>query len=175
MFLFLDRDGVINKRIVGDYVRNLSQWQWLPQVEEAIVILAAHFERIFIVSNQQGIGKGYFSIENVTEIFAFISENIQKKAGRIDAFYVCPHLKTDNCDCRKPQIGMALQAQSDFPEVDFSNSIMVGDSISDMKFGRNAGMKTVFITTDYMPTLAEMPLIDEMYQDLYAFAATFIK
>ena len=170
MFLFLDRDGVINKRIVGDYVRNLSQWQWLPQSEEAVAVLSHHFERIFVITNQQGIGKGYFSMENVQEIFAFMAENIAPKGGKIDGFYCCPHLKTDNCTCRKPQIGMALQAQKDFPEVDFSQSMIVGDSISDMEFGRNSGMKTVFITTDFVPKENQLHLIDEMYESLWEFA-----
>ena len=167
MFLFLDRDGVINKRIVGDYVRNLSQCEWQPQAAEAIALLSQYFERILVITNQQGVGKGYFSMENVAEIHAFIAAEIADKGGKIAAFYVCPHLKTDNCDCRKPQIGMALQAKKDFPEIDFSQSVMVGDSLSDMEFGRNAGMKTVFIATDGEK---ESPLIDEMYENLWEFA-----
>lgn len=170
MFLFIDRDGVINKRIVGDYVRDTKEWQWLPKVVEAIVILSHHFERVFVITNQQGIGKGYFSIENLDEIHSLIIKRITKKGGKIDGIYYCPHLKTENCDCRKPKIGLALQAQRDFPEVDFRESIMVGDTISDMEFGRNAGMKTVFITTDHEPSEAHLHLIDEVYGSLWEFA-----
>ncbi len=175
MHLFLDRDGVINKRIVGDYVRNLSQWQWLPNSLEAIVILSQHFENIFVVTNQQGIGKGYFSAENVQDIFLFIEKNIAEKGGKIAAFYCCPHLKSENCDCRKPQIGMALQAKKEFPTLNFEHAVMVGDSLSDMQFGRNAGMKTIFITTDYQPKEEDMPLIDEIYPSLWDYAQTFFR
>lgn len=173
MTLFLDRDGVINQRIIDDYVRNLSQWKWQPQALEAIVYLSQHFAPIIVVTNQQGMGKGYFSREELTEIMDFMQKEVADKGGNIAHFYVCPHLKTDNCNCRKPQIGMALQAQKDFPNIDFSQAIMVGDSLSDMEFGRNAGMKTVFICTDNVPQAPHLHLVDEMYDSLWDFASTF--
>ncbi len=173
MTLFLDRDGVINQRIVDDYVRNLLQWQWLPQALEAIVRLSPHFEHIFVVTNQQGVGKGYFSMESVAEIMEFMTKSVAESGGNISDFYCCPHLKSDNCACRKPKIGMALQAKNKFPNIDFSQAIMVGDSFSDMEFGRNAGMKTVFIRTDNVPQVHQLHLVDEMYDSLWDFALRF--
>lgn len=173
MTIFLDRDGVINQRIIGDYVRNVSQWKWLPNAVEAIVRLSHQAEHIFVVTNQQGVGKGYFSMENLSEIMDFMAKSVAEKGGNITDFFCCPHLESDNCGCRKPQIGMALQAKNKFPNIDFSQAIMVGDSFSDMEFGRNAGMETVFICTDKVPQAHHLHLIDEMYDSLWDFALHF--
>ena len=144
--LFLDRDGVINKKIDGDYVRNLNQFEWLDGVPQAFLQLSGIFGRIFIVSNQQGIGKGLMTMQQVETIHNHIIKSIHDLGGRIDAIYFAPQLKSENSSYRKPGIGMALQAKKDFPEIDFTKSIMVGDSMSDMEFGKAAGMKTVLIT-----------------------------
>jgi len=79
-------------------------------------------------------------------VHAYMLNEIEKVGGKVDQVFFCPELNETNHPDRKPQIGMALKAKSEFPEIDFSKSIMVGDSISDMEFGKNAGMKTVFIT-----------------------------
>lgn len=170
--LFLDRDGVINRKIDGDYVRNLPQFEWLPGVQEALKKLASVFGRIIIVTNQQGVGKGLMSGEDVESIHAYIINQVKKTGGRIDHVYYSPHLKQENSDFRKPGIGMALQSKRDFPEIDFTRSIMVGDSVSDMEFGKIAGMITVFITNG--KTLPEQAnLIDHSYVDLSEFTSKF--
>ncbi len=146
--LFLDRDGVINRRLVDDYVKNWSEFQFEPRVPAAIAALAKVFGKIFIVTNQQGIGKGLMSETNLQHIHNQMIVEINRAGGRIDKIYFCPHLRTDHCNCRKPRIGMALQAKEDFPEIDFSRAIMVGDTPADIEFGKNAGMKTVFISEE---------------------------
>ncbi len=170
--LFLDRDGVINRKIDGDYVRNLPQFEWLPGVQEALKKLASVFGRIIIVTNQQGVGKGLMSGEDVELIHQHMIKEVKKTGGRIDHVYFSPHLKQENSDFRKPGIGMALMAKEDFPEIDFTRSIMVGDSASDMEFGKIAGMITVFITNG--KTLPEQAnLIDHSYVDLSEFTSKF--
>jgi D-glycero-alpha-D-manno-heptose 1-phosphate guanylyltransferase len=144
--LFLDRDGVLNRKIEGDYVRNLSQFEWLPGVQESLVKLSQQFGRVIIVSNQQGVGKGLMTAKDVETIHEYIISTIRDLGGRIDRIYFAPQLSVENSPMRKPGTGMALQAQRDFPDIDFSKSVMVGDSVSDMVFGKAAGMKTVFIT-----------------------------
>jgi D-glycero-alpha-D-manno-heptose 1-phosphate guanylyltransferase len=144
--LFLDRDGVINRKIDNDYVRDLSQFEWLPDVKETLAKLSRQFGKIIIVSNQQGVGKKLMTVKDVETIHDYIIKTIHDFGGRIDRIYFAPQLKEENSPMRKPGIGMALQARKDFPEIDFSKSIMVGDSVSDMVFGKAAGMKTVFIT-----------------------------
>ncbi len=147
--LFLDRDGVINKRLVDDYVKIWEEFEFLPGVKEAINKLSKMFGRIIIVSNQQGVGKGLMTEDDLKEIHSKMITEIEEAGGCIDAIYYCPELKENNPECRKPMPGMALQAQKDFPEIDFDKSIMVGDSPSDMEFGIHLGMVTVFVGEEY--------------------------
>lgn len=168
--LFLDRDGVINKKIDNDYVRNLEQFEWQPGAIQAIVKLSAIFGKIIVVTNQQGVGKGLMTQEAVESIHDHLVQVIQKQGGKIDRVYFSPHLKSENSHFRKPEIGMALQAKSDFPDLDLRHAVMVGDSVSDMEFGRKAGMKNVFITNN-KPLPAMPGLTDSIYTDLTDFAS----
>ena len=147
-FLFLDRDGVINKHLPGDYVKNIGQFEFLPGVLEAIVKFNQFFSRIVIVTNQQGIGKGLYTEEDLNMVHTFMLDKVKEAGGRIDAVYFCPSLEKNNDLCRKPNVGMGLQAKSDFPEIDFEQSVMIGDSLSDLQFGRNLGMFTIWISSD---------------------------
>jgi histidinol-phosphate phosphatase family protein len=142
--LFLDRDGVINEKIENDYVKNWDEFKFKDGVLQAVAGLGKIFGRIFIVTNQRGVGLGVMTEDKLNEIHGKLLSEITSLSGRIDKIYYCTAV--DNCaECRKPNIGMGLKAKSDFPEIEFSKSIMVGDSISDMEFGKNLGMKTVFI------------------------------
>lgn len=146
--LFLDRDGVINKRLVGDYVKKWEEFEFLENVPETIAFCAKRFKTIVVVTNQQGIGKKLMTEEDLHGIHHNMIKHIESKGGRIDKVYFCPHLKSENPYCRKPLPGMGLEAKKDFPTIDFSKSIMVGDSISDMEFGSALGMINVFITPE---------------------------
>ena len=144
--LFLDRDGVINKKIENDYVRNWEQFEFLPGVLEALNILSTIFGRIIIVTNQRGIGRGIMTKEDLEYIHKNMLNIFKANGIKIDAIYYCPHdYKKEKCTCRKPDIGMALQAKRDFPDIDFRKSVMVGDSISDIEFGLKLKMYTIFI------------------------------
>ncbi len=143
--LFLDRDGVINERLIGDYVKSTDEFRLLEGVAEAIKIASENFGRIVVVTNQQGIGKGLMTERNLSEIHAYCLDMIQASGGHIDRFYFAPALAAEKSPLRKPETGMALQAQQDFPEIDFERSVMIGDSDSDIAFGRRLGMKTVYI------------------------------
>jgi D-glycero-alpha-D-manno-heptose 1-phosphate guanylyltransferase len=145
--IFLDRDGVINERIPDSYVKNREEFKFLPGSIDAIKKLSCHFQRIIIVTNQQGIGKGIITQEQADKVNEFMVSEIEKHGGRIDKIYVCPDLAKSEPNCRKPDSQMAMLAKQDFPEIDFHRSIMIGDSISDMLFGINLGMKTILITT----------------------------
>jgi len=142
-FLFLDRDGILNKHLPGDYVRNWNMWEWLPGVLDAMPVFAKHYKRIFIVSNQQGVGKGLMTQANLDDVHRHMLSDIEKAGGRIDKVYVCTDLDSAHSPNRKPEIGMALQAQRDFPEVDFHRSVMVGDSKSDELFAQRSRMRFV--------------------------------
>jgi histidinol-phosphate phosphatase family protein len=144
--LFLDRDGVINKNIDDGYVLSWDQFEFLPGVLETMPKLSRMFPRIIIVSNQQCIGKGLLSIQELTEIHQNMMNMIELNGGRIDGVYFAPDLAGPHNKLRKPASGMAFQAKEDFPEIDFSRSVMVGDKDSDIEFGKYIGMTTVCIS-----------------------------
>lgn len=143
--LFLDRDGVINVRLIDDYVKNINEFDFLSGVLDAMKVFAEKFGKVIVVTNQQGVGKGLMTLQDVNMIHNFMRKKIADKQGRVDAIYVCPQLKSDPDNFRKPNPRMAYMAQRDFPEINLNKSIMIGDSNSDMEFGRNAGMYTISI------------------------------
>jgi len=143
--LFLDRDGVINKRIVDDYVKKWKEFEFLPGVPESIKVFTEKFGKIIVITNQQGVGKNLMDEETLNEIHQRMIEEIKKKGGRIDAVYYCADLKEKKDNCRKPSIKMFEMAIKDFPDIKPEKSIMAGDSASDIEFGKNAGMVTISI------------------------------
>jgi len=145
--LFLDRDGVINKRLMADYVKSVNEFEFLPGVPEALKKFSEVFGRIFIITNQRGIAVEIMTENDLNKVHEYMIDGIKKFGGRIDKIYFCPHDRNESCGCRKPDIGSALRAQQDFPEVDFNKSIMVGDTSSDIQFGQNAGMYTIKVTS----------------------------
>lgn len=144
--LFLDRDGVINRKLDDDYVKHWIEFEFLDGVFEALKQLDAIFGTIVIVTNQQCIDKGIITTDDLDLIHRNMLYEITYLKGRVDKVYFSPYLHAENHPTRKPGIGMALQAKKDFPAIDFSRSVIVGDSLSDMEFGRNAGMKTVYVS-----------------------------
>lgn len=144
--LFLDRDGVINKRLADDYVKTVDEFTFLDGVLDSLKIFSRLFKRIIIVTNQRGIALGLMSVNDLSVIHEYMIKEIAGNGGRIDGIYHCPHDRNDNCDCRKPGPGMLVKAQLDFPEIDFRKSIMVGDSDSDMAMGRSRSLSNVFIS-----------------------------
>lgn len=141
--LFLDRDGVINKRNFDGYITDVNEFEFLPQVPEAIAALSKVFYRIIVVTNQQGIGKGLMTERNLFEIHAYMSDEIYALGGKIDKCYFAPNLRGAEDDMRKPGPAMAELAKMQFPEIEFKRCVMVGDTDSDILFGKNLGMKTV--------------------------------
>lgn len=152
--LFLDRDGVINERIPEGYVKSIEEFVFLPEVKESIAEFSKIFGKIFVVTNQQGIGKKLMSESNLLDIHSYMCCEIEKAGGRIDKCYYAPGLVSKKNSLRKPNPGMALMAQRQFENLDFKKAVMVGDSNSDILFGRNLGMKTVRIRT-YEPITIE--------------------
>lgn len=146
--LFLDRDGVINQRIIDDYVKTWEEFVFMPDAVETIAYFRQLFKYIFVVTNQQGIGKGIMTEQDLAHIHqkmqAELSIHDKTNLPIINRIFHCSSLKSANDINRKPQIGMALQAKNIFQNVDFQKSIMIGDSISDMEFGRKAGIITIF-------------------------------
>jgi len=145
--LFLDRDGVINKRNFDGYIKSIEDFEFLPDVIEGLNILTNYFHLTFVVTNQQGVGKGLMTERNLIDIHAYMCNQIHRGGGRINKCFFAPNLRGDIDDMRKPGPVMAELAKKEYPEVEFNRSIMIGDTDSDILFGKNLGMKTVRIKT----------------------------
>lgn len=166
--LLLDRDGVINRRIIDDYVRTPEQFIFEDNAIEALVKLSTVFHKIFVVTNQRGVGRGLMSKGDLDKVHSYLTSTIKLANGRIDGIYACIHGYQDHCQCRKPLIGLFEKILATNPTIQGENCIMVGDSLSDLEFGRNVGAKNIYIQHDN-----EIPspyLWDEIYQSLSIFS-----
>jgi D,D-heptose 1,7-bisphosphate phosphatase len=167
--LFLDRDGVINYEKVNDYIYNPGEFKFYEGVLEAMHIFRQLFGRIILVTNQRGIEKGLMTVQNLEDIHHYMQSELSKVDGVIDAIFYCSSLD-DQHPNRKPQPGMAYQAREKYPEIDFTRSVMVGNNLSDMYFGRNTGMKTVYVQTTHPDLQLPHPSVDLACKDLLNFA-----
>jgi histidinol-phosphate phosphatase family protein len=167
--LFLDRDGVINEEVIGEYVLSWDGFVFTKGALEAFKTFSEKFGRIIIVTNQRGVSKGLMTEHDLLNIHNEMQKEVEAAGGRIDRIYYCTDMN-DDCFNRKPNPGMALHAAKDYPNIDFSKSIMAGNKNSDMLFGRAAGMFTVFIAS----TNPEYPFphsnVDMRFSSLSAFA-----
>ena len=169
--LFMDRDGVVNEQIIDGYVMETEQFVFHNGVFEALEILHQHFDRVLLVTNQQCVGKGLCSMDKIDRVHEWMQQQLAARNIAFDRIYCCPHLAAAGCDCRKPQPGMAFQAQRDFPDIDFSHSVMVGDSLSDMQFAQNAGIRAVHVGAIRHPEFEEIQKITPLHFDsLFDFA-----
>lgn len=168
--LFLDRDGVINQRLPADYVKTHEDFRFIADAKEAIATLTKMFSRLIVVTNQQGVGKGLMTEETLQRIHQYMVSEILRAGGKIDLILFAPHLARENNIMRKPNIGMALKAKRSYPEIQFRKSIMVGDSIHDIIFGKRVGMKTVLIADDLVLSRKYHKIIDLRCGSLVEFA-----
>ena len=135
--VFLDRDGVVNRQIVGDYVRKWEDFEFLPGVFDLFGRLAGR--RVLVVTNQRGVGRGLMSEEDLRDIHERMVAGIEARGGKVDRIYCCTSADPDD-PCRKPGTGMFLQAKADWPDIDPRTSVMVGDSDVDRDFAAACGM-----------------------------------
>ena len=147
--LFLDRDGVINVKLDGQYVKNTDDFEFIIGAESAISKLTKIFNRILIITNQQGISKGIMTDEDLYILHEHMLLELKKKGGVIDKIYYCPHLVAENCSCRKPNPGMINQAIIDFPEIKVKDSYLIGDSDTDILAGNKMELITVKVDNEY--------------------------
>ena len=169
--LFLDRDGVINLRTPAEYVKSPEEFIPVQGLGEALQILSTVFDPILVVTNPQGLGKGLMGTMQLADIHRKMMQVVNDAGGRIDRVYYCPHRHEEGCSCRKPATGMAWQALEDFPEIDFENTWMVGDSVSDIEFANRLGFRKVLIRgkLDELHLLATVK-VDFAFDSLLDFA-----
>jgi D-glycero-D-manno-heptose 1,7-bisphosphate phosphatase len=146
--VFLDRDGVINRKAVeGDYVTRWQDFHFLPGAVEAISLLAGAGWSVIVITNQRCIAKGLLTIPELETIHRKMLLELAKSGADLEAIYYCPHEKQPRCTCRKPLPGMLLTAAQE-RQIDLASSWMIGDSEKDVEAGRRAGCRTVLITSD---------------------------
>ena len=152
--VFLDRDGVLNERPAPhEYVTSRDAFRWLPGAAGAVGRIAAAGLPVFVVSNQRGVARGLVSTATLTALESEIQGALEHHGAHITAFYYCPHALEDGCDCRKPSPGLLLRAAREHG-VALSESVMVGDSESDVEAGRAAGCATIRIAPAGTPSAA---------------------
>ncbi len=161
---------MINHEKKEDYVYNWDEFIFYDGVLEALRILNGKFGRIVMVTNQRGIGRGLMTDADLHAIHTNMMAAITEAGGRIDKIYYCP-ANDKNDPSRKPNPGMAFSAKRDYPEIDLHRSLIVGNKLSDMQFGRNAGMHTVYVRNTH-PEQGPDPSIDLAFNDLADFAKT---
>lgn len=148
-FVFLDRDGVINRKPPeGEYVSKWEDFHFLPGAERAIAALNASGRTIIVITNQRGIALGLYTEDEVRLLHCQLQDNLFSHHARIDAFYYCPH-DNNQCSCRKPATGLFEQALHDFPRATSRNSIVIGDSISDIQAARSLSLPSIFISGNH--------------------------
>ena len=167
--LFLDCDGVINKEKPEDYIYNYDEFIFYEGVTAALKIATEKFGRLLVATNQRGVGRGLMTEDDLEIIHRKMLRDIQLAGGKIEKIYYCISLDNES-HCRKPNTGMAEAAKADFPDIDFSKSVMIGNNISDMEFGRNAGMYTIFLTTTHPDQAGPKASIDLIFDSLDSFA-----
>jgi D-glycero-D-manno-heptose 1,7-bisphosphate phosphatase len=147
-YVFLDRDGVLNRKMPeGAYVTSWEQFAWLPGAIEAITRMNQAGWTLIVVTNQRGVSLGRLTAEDLEHIHRNMQADLARYGARLDAIFSCPHGEGE-CNCRKPQTGLFEQAMLSFPQINPNDSIVIGDSLSDIEAGRSLGMKTIFIQGD---------------------------
>lgn len=154
--IFLDRDGVINRKLEDDYVKSWDEFEFLPNAIEALQTLTENDFRLIIVTNQRGIARGWMTEADLQNIHAQMLSVLQSCGVTIAGIFYCPHDR-NQCDCRKPLPGLFWQARQKFPAINFAASIMIGDSRSDMEAGAAAGCKTILVNSDQTSAAFQPP------------------
>lgn len=142
--VFLDRDGTLIYEKPGVYLSDPQQVRLYKSTQPALALLSKSGFKLFIVSNQSGIGRGYFTAKEVNAVHAHLQKLL--KPTHIEEIVFCPHAPDEKCTCRKPQPKMGLMLIKKY-KIDPKSSYMIGDKKADIDFGRALGCKTVLVTT----------------------------
>jgi D-glycero-D-manno-heptose 1,7-bisphosphate phosphatase len=145
--VFLDRDGVLNKRRVDDYVKTPSEFIWLDGAREGVLRLNREGWLAIVITNQRGIARGLMTLADVEAVHGKAQRELETIGAHIDAFYLCPHNSDEGCDCRKPQPGLILRAAKDW-SIDLAASLLIGDTDSDIEAANRAGVRAWKMRTD---------------------------
>lgn len=142
---FFDRDGVLN--VDKSYLYKIEDLEWIDGAEEALAYLTQHGYTIFVVTNQSGIARGYYTVADMEKLHDYMTQKVSEAGGKIEKFYYCPHLPDGKiaefaveCDCRKPKPGLILRAFDEY-ELDKASAFLIGDKPRDVESAEAAGIK----------------------------------
>lgn len=168
--IFLDKDGTIN--VEKNYVYRPEDWEWIKGSMEAIKGFNRLGYLVIVITNQSGVARGLYSSKDVDRLHAYVSKALAEAGGKIDGYYCCPHHPDygakRQCSCRKPEIGLLLQAQTEH-QIDLGSSYMIGDKASDIMAGYTAGATPILVMTGYgRSEMSKVPDNTLYAEDLYA-------
>ncbi len=143
--IILDRDGIINYESV-EYIKAPEEWHAIPGSLEAIAQLNRAGYQVLVATNQSGIGRRYYDVITLDRIHEKMLDELAKVGGYIDEIFFCPHLPTDNCDCRKPKPGLLYQLRDKY-QINLADVFFIGDKLSDVQAAKTAGCKPLLVLT----------------------------
>jgi D-glycero-D-manno-heptose 1,7-bisphosphate phosphatase len=144
--LFLDRDGVINHD--KGYVHQIEEFEFTPSIFKLLHLFQNHGFILFIVTNQSGIGRGYYTFEVYQELTDWMLQRLQEQGIEIKKVACCPHRPDEKCDCRKPKGGMVESIMAEYPTIDLQTSWLIGDKQSDIDLALNTSIgRSIAITS----------------------------
>lgn len=161
--VFLDRDGTLNED--DGYVYKTKHFKILDNVIKGLKLLKDF--RLFIITNQSGIGRGYYTEEDMHAFNKKLNEEFKKEGINIEKIFFCPHHPEAKCDCRKPSIRFIKQAEKEF-DININESFVIGDHPHDVEMGGKAGCKTIYLLTGHGEKhRKELKEVNIIAQDMY--------
>ena len=146
--IFLDRDGVINKDPSGwtdhSYVTRWEDFLFLPGAKDAVKKLSKAGYEIIVISNQAGVNKGYFTMDDLKDVNERMLKELFLHGGKVRSVHYCPHRKDEGCGCRKPNTGLFKEATRDM-DINFNSAFFIGDGSMDIEAGKRMGCKTILL------------------------------
>jgi len=146
--VFIDRDGVINVDLIGDYIKSWEEFRFEPSAIPSLQSICKKGFNIIIISNQAGVGDGVYSESSLWKIHEKMISELNEKDIKIKATYYCLHGKNEGCSCRKPEIGLFDQAVKGL-KFDPKKTFFIGDKATDVEAGKRFGLKTIFVRTGH--------------------------
>jgi D-glycero-D-manno-heptose 1,7-bisphosphate phosphatase len=172
-FVLLDRDGVINRRIIGGYVTSWEKFVFLPGALAGLRLLHEKNYHVIVVSNQAGVGKGLMTAGDLQEITRRFIEEVEAQGGRIRSVYYCIHRAEDDCQCRKPKPGLLLNAQADH-HFTFKDTFLIGDSESDLLVAQAVGCPAIMVSNAPSASFEKLPYAPQVTVPSLLAAAAFL-
>jgi D-glycero-D-manno-heptose 1,7-bisphosphate phosphatase len=170
MLVILDRDGVINEDS-DEFIKALDEWRPLPGSIDAIARLSRHGFSVTVATNQSGLGRGLFTLDDLEAIHERLVEMVETAGGHLDGIFYCPHTPNDHCDCRKPKVGLIDAIERELNQT-AQGAWLIGDSKRDLEAGLSKGCVPVLVLTGKGAATKKQLALDDSgkWRDLHVYA-----